>query len=101
MKKFHIIRGLIDENAVDALAVVEGEGWLATPKKRDEMIAYASQNKKTEALAWLLDFKNRTADIAAEQEKVDKKLMRELNAVPGSVTALNRYGILESKRMIL
>ncbi len=90
MKKFHIIRGLIDENAVDALAVVEGEGWLATPKKRDEMIAYASQNKKTEALAWLLDFKNRTADIAAEQEKADKKLMRELNAVPGSVTALKQ-----------
>lgn len=90
MKKYEIIRSLIDENAVDALAVVEREGWLTTSKKRDEMIAYASQNQKTEALAWLLDFKNRTADIAAEQEKLDRKLMRELNAAPGSVAALRQ-----------
>ena len=90
MKKFSIIRYLIDENAIDALAVIERQGWLATPKKRDEMILYASQNKKTEALAWLLDFKNRTANIAAEQEKADRKLMRELGAAPGSVTALRQ-----------
>jgi len=90
MKKYQMIRGLIDENALDALTVIEKEGWLAAPKKRDEMIAYATQNKKTEALVWLLDFKNRTADLAAEQEKADKKLMRELNATPDSVTAFKQ-----------
>lgn len=42
------------------------------------MIEYASQNKKTEVLAWLLDYKNRTADFAAEQEKAEKKMMRGL-----------------------
>ena len=88
MKKYQIIRDLIDENALDALAVVERGGWLAAPRKRDEMIAYATQVKNTEALAWLLDFKNRTADLDAEQEKAETKMMRELSAAPDSVTAL-------------
>lgn len=92
MKKYQILRGLIDENVVDALPVVEREGWLASPNKRDEMIAYATQKERTEVLAWLLDFKNRTADFAAEQEKADKKMMRELNRslLPDSVTMLKK-----------
>lgn len=97
MKKYEIIRSLIDENAVDALAVVEREGWLTTSKKRDEMIAYASQNQKIEALAWLLEFKNRTADLVAEQRRVEKKLMRELNAAPDSVTALRKLWSYEER----
>lgn len=92
MKKYQIIRGLIDQDALDALPVIERAGWLGTPKKRDEMIEYASGNKKTEALAWLLDYKNRTADFAAEQEKEEKKLMRGLNSTmsPDSVAALKK-----------
>ena len=49
------------------------------------MIAYASEKGKTEILAWLLDYKNRTADFAAEQKKADRKLMQELNCAPDSV----------------
>lgn len=90
MNKKKLIQGLIDKDMTDALAVIEKEGWLRLPKKRDEMIAYASQNKKTEALAWLLDYKNRTADFAAEQERAEKKLMRELNAAPDSVMELKK-----------
>lgn len=92
MKKYQIIRNLIDEGMVDALPVIEREGWLQAPHKRDEMIEYASQNKKTEALAWLLDYKNRTADFAAEQEKAEKKMMRGLGVMPspGSVEALKK-----------
>ncbi|MDE6621734.1 MAG: leucine-rich repeat domain-containing protein [Lachnospiraceae bacterium] len=90
MNKYQMIRGLIDDNVLEAMAIVEREGWLNAPKKRDEMIAYASQKKKTEALAWLLDFKNRTADFAAEQEKAEKKMMRELNAAPDSVMELKK-----------
>lgn len=95
MSKYQIIRGLIDENALDALPVIEKEGWLGVPGKRDEMIEYASKNGRTEPLAWLLDFKNRTADFAAEQEKAEKKMMRELNRAvtplsPDSVAALKK-----------
>lgn len=90
MNKNKIIRSLIDEDALDALPAIEKEGWLNVPKKRDEMIEYASQNNKTESLAWLLDFKNRTADFAAEQKMAEKKMMRELNASPDSVSELKK-----------
>lgn len=60
------------------------------PKKRDEMIAYASEKKRTEIVAWLLEYKNRTADLAAEQRKAEKKLMRELNRAPDAVDALKK-----------
>lgn len=88
MNKTEIMRGFIDANAVEALAAVACKGWLSMPSKRDKMIGYASQNNRTEALAWLLDFKNRTADFVAEQKNADKKLMRALNAAPDSVTVL-------------
>lgn len=90
MKKYQIIRELIDAGALDALAVTEREGWFNLPKKRDEMIAYAAQKEKTEVLAWLLEVKNRTADLAAEQEKAEKRVMRELSAAPDSVSALKK-----------
>lgn len=54
------------------------------------MIAFASEGGYTEASAWLLDFKNRTADLAAEQEKAEKKMIRELNAAPDSVSELKK-----------
>ena len=90
MKKYQIIRGLIEIDAAEVLPVVERENWITTPKKRDEMIAYASENGRTESLAWLLDYKNRTADLAVEQDKAEKRMMRELNAAPDSVMALKK-----------
>ena len=90
MNKSAIMRGLIDVEAAEAFQVVEREGWLTAPRKRDEMIAYASEKGKTEILAWLLDYKNRTADFAAEQKKADRKLMQELNCAPDSVLALKK-----------
>ncbi len=90
MNKSAIMRGLIDVEATEAFPVVEREGWLSVPKKRDEMIAYASEKGRTEILAWLLEYKNRTADFADEQEKAEKKLMRELCSAPDSVIALKR-----------
>lgn len=88
MNKTEIMRGLIDADAVEALAVIVGKGWLSMPSKRDKMIDYASKKDRTEALAWLLDFKNRTADFALEQKRADQKLMRVLNAAPDSVITL-------------
>lgn len=74
----------------DLLEVCEKHGWLKFPKKRDEIIKFAADNDKTECTAWLLEFKSRTADLKAEQEKAEKKLIRELNADPNSVTELKK-----------
>ena len=86
--KTEIMRSAIDNNSIEGLAFVEREGWLKSPKKRDEMIQYAAERDRTESTAWLLDFKNRTADLAAERVQAEKKQERELNASPNSVTVL-------------
>lgn len=90
MNKSEVMRLIIDIDNTAALKIAVERDWLKMPKKRDEMIKYASDNKKTECTAYLLDFKNKTADFAAEREKAEKREERELNAAPDSVTALKR-----------
>lgn len=90
IKKGWLMKRFIDKNEIGLLEVVARHGWLKMPKKRDEMIQYATDNEKTEALAFLLDFKNRTADLAKEQAAAEKRMLRELNANPNSVTELKK-----------
>lgn len=90
MNKSKFMKGAIDRNSVACLEICAENGWLDMPRKRDEMIQYAAENGGTECQVWLLDFKNRTADFAAEREKAEKKMMRELNADPNSVTELKK-----------
>lgn len=90
MNKTQFMKGAIDHNSVECLEECIKYGWLKLPKKRDEMINYAADNNKTECTAFLLDFKNRTADLAAERAKADKKMERELNADPNSASELKK-----------
>ena len=73
MNKAKIMKGAIDQNNVVCLEICAENGWLDMSRKRDEMIKYASENNKTEASAWLLEFKNRTANFALEREKAEKE----------------------------
>lgn len=95
MNKTQFMKGAIDQGSAACLEVCAENGWLKMPKKRDEMIQYASDKGKTECTAFLLDFKNRTADLAAEREKAEKKMERELNADPNSVTELKKIWAYE------
>ncbi|MDE7477680.1 MAG: hypothetical protein K2M91_06990, partial [Lachnospiraceae bacterium] len=90
MKKTKFLKEIIRDENVSCLEIAANEGWLKIPRMRDEMIQYAMDNNKTECTAFLLEFKNRTADLAAEQEKAEKKLMRELNMSPDSMAALKK-----------
>ena len=90
MNKGKLMKELILLDDTDALAAAAENGWLKMPKKRDEMIAFAAEKEKTECTAWLLDFKNRTADFAAERERAEKQMRRELNADPTSPTAMKK-----------
>ena len=78
--KTGLMRYLINNDAADCLALLECYGWFKAPKRRDELIQYASENGKTECAAWLLEYKNRTADLAAERAKAEEKLERALSA---------------------
>lgn len=86
--KSDLLIGAVSSSRIECLEFAAENGWLKQPKKRDELIEYAQKEGKTEVTAWLLDFKNRTADLKAEREKAEKKAERELNAAPDSVTAM-------------
>lgn len=90
MSKKKTMKGIIDKNALGCLPVCEKHGWLKMPKVRDELMEYANAHGKTEAAAWLLEFKNRTADLASERARAEKKAERELNADPNSLSKLKK-----------
>lgn len=98
MNKSAILRDIISRGLTPCLAAAEKHGWLGNAKKRDELIKYAADNEKTECTAWLLDFKNRTADLAAEMKKADKKIQRELNADPNSLSEIKKNWKYEKKK---
>ena len=97
MNKTAIMKDIISKELISCLAAAEQNGWLNNPKKRDEIIKYAAENGKTESTAWLMDFKNRTADLAAERERAEKKIQRELNADPDSLTELRKVWKFEKR----
>ena len=76
---------------VGVLSVLADHNALSNTSKRDVLIDYASANGKTQALAWLLDYKNRTADFAKESKAAEEKLKKSLS-VPkaGSAEALKK-----------
>ncbi len=88
INKIDIMRKAVYRNRTEPLEYAAENGWLKQPKKRDELIEYSQKKGRTECTAWLIDFKNRTADLAAERAKAEKQTERELNAAPDSVTAL-------------
>lgn len=89
--KGRMIKKFILDNNVTCLEAAAEFGWLTQPKRRDEMIDFSVENKKTECTAFLLDHKNRTADLAAERTKAEKREQFELNAAPDSAAALSEF----------
>ncbi|MDE7281555.1 MAG: leucine-rich repeat domain-containing protein, partial [Ruminiclostridium sp.] len=97
ISKSKTMQDIILRDSPELLSICEKHGWLKMPRKRDEMIKFAADNEKTECTAWLLEIKKRTADLTEEQEKAEKKLMRELNANPNSVTELKKLWGFEKR----
>ncbi|MDE6728785.1 MAG: hypothetical protein K2J80_12735, partial [Oscillospiraceae bacterium] len=90
LNKKKTLEELVRKNRVDLLEACVKCGWLKQAKKRDELIEYANAQNKPECTAWLLDFKNNTADLAAERAKAEKKAEREFNAAPDSALELGK-----------
>ena len=80
----------VSRNAAAALGKMAEAGWLRQRQRREKLIEYAIENQYNEALAWLMDYKNRTVDLAAEEAKEEARLMKELSASPDSVAALKK-----------
>lgn len=90
MLKQDTMREIIDKNSVELLALCGKYGWLKIPRIREAMIEYSQKIKRTECTAFLLDFKNRTADLKAERERAEKRMLREMNANPNSLAELKK-----------
>lgn len=78
------------KNYVSAVEKMAEAGWINQPAKRESLIDLARDNNCHEILAWLLDYKNRTVDIAVEEAKAEAKIMKELTEDPNSVSALKK-----------
>lgn len=90
MRKQATMQEIIDKNSIELLEICARYGWLKIPRIRDAMIDYANKQNSAECTAWLLEFKNRTADLAAERARAEKRMLRELNADPNSLTELKK-----------
>ena len=73
-----------------SLAMIADQGWISKADKLEKLIKLAQEHDRTEALSWLLDYKNRTVDIAAEEAKAETKTKRQLAENPNSVTAMKK-----------
>lgn len=90
LTKADLMKIMIDADAADCLPLCEKSGWLKKPEVRDELIEYSGKGEKTECTAWLLAFKNRTADLGKEQARAERKAEKELNADPNSPAELKK-----------
>lgn len=90
LNKTRTLKEIIRKNNVPILELCVKHGWLKQAKKRDEMINYANEQNRTEVTAFLLEFKNNTADLKAERAKAEKKAEREFNAAPDSALELGK-----------
>ena len=90
LTKADLMKAMIDADAADCLPLCEKSGWLKKPEVRDELIEYSGKGEKAECTAWLLEFKNRTADLGKEQKRAERKAEKELNADPNSPAELKK-----------
>ena len=84
------IEKIISENEASLLDVVSELGWFSQVAKLDKALEYAQSKSKQEVVAWVVNYKNKKFDVAAEETKTEAKLMRELTEDPNSVSALKK-----------
>ena len=88
INKTSLLEYVILEEKLDSLSVLSE--WIKAPAQRDKLIEFATKNKKNLALAWLMDYKNKTADIVAETKAREAKELKELTEDPNSVSAMKK-----------
>lgn len=80
----------VSKNSIEALEMMAEAGWISNSTRRENLIAFARDNRYIDSLAWLMDYKNKHVDLVKEMEKQEKKMFRELSMNPESVTAMKK-----------
>lgn len=102
--KTSLLELAINIESIASLEVMVEKGWLENIEVRDRLIAYASNQQKLSVLMWLLDYKNRTADFAKEEEEREKKKLKNFNTSPNSVAYLKKqwsFKVLENDTIMI
>ena len=76
--------------APGVVALLLERNYVKTAKQRDELIALATDLNRTEILAVLMDYKNKTADLVQEAAQEAAALEKELTADPNSAAELKK-----------
>lgn len=90
LNKSEIMHEAIRRANVEYFVLFEELGWLKRPRTRDALIDYSMNSNCVEITAWLLNFKDRTADLVEEQIKREKAVERELAASPTSLLMMRK-----------
>lgn len=69
-----LIKGFIDQKNIEMLDLAAKYGLLKNIELINTAIKYSTEQAAVECTAFLLDFKNRNFDIAAERKSAEKKL---------------------------
>lgn len=98
INKKQYMQQLVKLNAAPGVvALLLESGFVKTPKQRDELIALATEQKRTEILSVLMDYKNRTADLEHEAAKEASAIQKELTADPNSAAELKKKWTTKKK----
>lgn len=90
INKKKTLENAVSNNDIEKLEIMAEGGWLRIAEKREGLIDFARENGYEEALSWLIDFKNRTVDLALEKLRVEAKMFKELMEDPDSVSAMKK-----------
>ncbi len=71
--KVGLLKKLVQKEDIQVLEEAVDCGLLTTPATRDNLIELARDSDLRTSLAWLMDYKNRTADIAKETANKEKR----------------------------
>ena len=77
--KINTLRAAVKADNPGALDILQKQGWIRTTANRDALIMQASDEGKNNALAWLLEYKNKTADPVKEEKAKEQKERKALD----------------------
>lgn len=90
VNKASVMEFFVHEESVPSLKIIEEAGWLKTTPQKEKLIQYATNNQKTTALAWLLEYNARTTDPEKEQAKEAAKMRRALSVTTTPTAELKK-----------
>lgn len=93
INKSKFLKNMFSDISSESLSVLIENGFITSTKLRDELITSSMKSKRTEIVALLMEYKNKTANL----EKEEAKRIKELTASPNSAYELKKSWISKKK----